>query len=129
MTYDPEFERLWKVWPNHVAKLPAFKAWKKHVSEDIREKLIDHVIERTRFDAQWQKGYVPHLATFINQARWEDDYKRVASARYHPRYTEPEKELPAWQQKGFNSAEDYERVRDGARDRALEELRMRGVLH
>lgn len=129
MTYDPEFERLWKVWPNHVAKLPAFKAWKKHVPEDIREKLIDHVIERTRFDAQWQKGYVPHLATFINQARWEDDYKRVASARYHPRYTEPEKELPAWQQRGFASEAAFEAAREEGRARMREDLKRAGLLH
>lgn len=120
--YDTDFERLWREYPNKANKLGAFKAWQKHIASEDREELLQHIVERSRYDAQWQRGYIPHLQSFINGARWEDDYKRIPSARYSPKYTEPVSQ-PAWIERGYESPEAYEEARRAAGSSALESLR------
>lgn len=85
--YPYQFERLWRVYPLKVQKLPAFKAFEKlKLSDPEVDELILHVEERKRCDLQWLKdgkgrSFIPHLATFLNQRRWEDEYRRT---RRHP---------------------------------------------
>lgn len=104
--YPPEFERLWKAHPVGVKK-PAYDAWKKlRLTADETLELVAHLDRRHREDAKWIEGkYVPHLATFLNQRRWEDDYKTVRSAGFGARANRSQGE--GWRALGFESFEDY----------------------
>lgn len=124
--YPPAFEALWREYPNKAKKWDAFKAWEKRVPEGDREELLQHVIERARFDVQWHRGYVPHLMSFINGARWEDDYKRIASARFHPKFS-GEQEIPSWKAHGFDSPEAYQDYKERNVERIS--AMVRGALH
>jgi len=67
------FEEFWKAYPRKAGKDAARKAWKKK-----RPDLITclEAIKRQQDSDQWQKDggqFIPHPATWINQARWEDE--------------------------------------------------------
>lgn len=75
--YTKLFEQFWKAYPRRTAKLPAFKAWEKHVDESDAfqpKQIIGDIEKRTRLK-YWPMDMtkVPHAATWINQARWEDE--------------------------------------------------------
>jgi len=102
--YPQEFERLWKAHPVGVKK-PAFDAWRKLklTSEETRE-LTEYLIARHRDDRKWIEGvFVPHLTTFLNQRRWEDEYERVR----RPRETTSTVTQELWQKMGYASEADY----------------------
>ena len=94
-----EFELLWGVFPNKSNKLGGFKAWQKHIKPEDREELFDHVRQRASDDARWASGFIPHLQSFINGARWEDDYPRIDKRtkfdkRYYDQETEEQPHAP-----------------------------------
>lgn len=120
-SYPPAFESLWREYPNKANKLGAFKAWEKHVAEGDREELLQHVIERARFDAQWQRGFIPHLQSFINGARWEDDYKRIPKPRYHPSFNQ-EAGLSPWEERGITEGQ-WREICNQQKDEAMRQLR------
>ena len=72
---DGEREKLWiKFWtayPKKEAKQAALKAWKKLKSEDT-VKLFSGLARAMTSD-QWQRGIIPHPATWLNGRRWEDE--------------------------------------------------------
>ncbi len=68
--YSKEFTELWNTYPIKQGKLVAYKAWKK--VKEPTSKLIEAVNKQKTWD-QWEKGYIPHLATWLNQGRWEDE--------------------------------------------------------
>jgi len=75
--YTPQFETFWKVYPRKTAKIVAFKAWVKHgIDNDaFLPKQIGQDVEK-RIRLKWFSNdheKVPHAATGINQARWEDE--------------------------------------------------------
>ena len=72
-SYKKEFLDLWEVYPEKKGKLAAYKAWQK-VKVPTQE-LIRAVNKQKTWD-QWEKGYIPHLATWLNQGRWEDEDKK-----------------------------------------------------
>jgi hypothetical protein len=81
--YSYHFNRFWAEYPIKVGKGAAWKAWQKLVKgEDeaaFADMLVLHLTERKKRDAKWLEGkYVPQPATFLNQGRWDDEYKRVS---------------------------------------------------
>ena len=76
--YPREFERVWNEHPVGVKKA-AFDAWKKQkFTAEENDELILYLHRRHKDDRKWvERKYVPHLASFLNQRRWEDDYERV----------------------------------------------------
>ena len=81
--YPYDFERLWRHYPNQAGKFPAYKAFQKlKLSADDVDTLVAHVEKRCKEDLKWigdhnGKKYIPMMATFLNQHRWEDDYPRA----------------------------------------------------
>ena len=116
--YGIRFERLWKEYPRKVAKGAAFKAFEKlNLSDEDVEELVEHVMLRCRVDAKWVEGkYIPHLATFLNQHRWNDEYQRIKRTAPSHRDFQPEPEP-------FSQPASEATVRA-----ALEEAK-RGLLH
>lgn len=68
--YDPDFIFLWENYPRKQAKPAAYKAWKKH--KPSTEKILA-ALEWQKLTDQWANGIIPHLATYINQGRWNDE--------------------------------------------------------
>ncbi len=72
-TYSPEFERAWIVYPRKVGKPKASSTWKK------MHPPIDAVLSALKWQvaqSQWVKDggeFIPHMATWLNQRRWEDE--------------------------------------------------------
>jgi hypothetical protein len=65
------FQRFWHVYPRKTAKPRAQKAWNKLKPDDaLAEKLIADVGPRW---AGYEKGAIPHPATYLNEGRWEDE--------------------------------------------------------
>jgi len=79
INYPYDFQRLWSAYPLKVGKGAALRAFEKLKpdSEDVDE-LILHLEERKKYDAKWVEGkYIPHLSSWLNGHRWEDEYQRV----------------------------------------------------
>lgn len=76
---DVGFDQFWQVYPKHVAKLDAMKAWKK-ISPD--SSLLADILTALKWQTKqpgWQERvggvlvYVPHPATWLRAGRWMDD--------------------------------------------------------
>ncbi len=74
--YSSEFERAWSQYPRKVGKGAAWKAWQAlHISPQLAELIIAKVT-LYKGTKQWQKEggqFIPHMATFLNQRRFDDD--------------------------------------------------------
>lgn len=85
---DVDFEKFWKVYPKHISKQEAKKAFLKAIKKVDLDVLINAVKKQSMW-VQWQKdnhAFVPHASTWLNQGRWEDEEK-VAEGQpeeHHP---------------------------------------------
>ena len=86
--YTREFEEFWDRYPKKVGKGDAFRAWKKiNPGSELRAKILWAVDQQKRSE-QWQRDrgqYVPNPATWLNQARWDDEPEAGAQATAPPR--------------------------------------------
>lgn len=76
---EAEFGLFWTAYPRKTAKQAARKAFAKAV----KVVNIDAMLAAVRAHAasrQWRDGVIPHAATWLNQARWDDDMKIPRSA-------------------------------------------------
>ena len=77
------FLQIWGRYPRKIGKGAAEKAYQKiHPGQELLETILQKIAAAER-TAQWQKDggeFIPHLATWLNQRRWEDDYPEPAPA-------------------------------------------------
>ncbi len=77
--YSAEFEAAWSAYPRKVGKGAAWKAWQKcEIPADICDR-----IKWRKLDDDWQRDggrFVPHMATWLNRAGWEDEGCKVVHA-------------------------------------------------
>lgn len=75
---DEGFAEFWARYPRKVGKGAALKSWRRHrPSRALREKIMAALEAAVRCD-QWLKDggqYIPNPATWLNQERWDDEYK------------------------------------------------------
>lgn len=73
---DPLFLRFWEAYPRKVGKGAAANAWKKLGNPaEVLEQILSALEWQTK-SPDWTKDggqYVPHPATYLNQARWLDE--------------------------------------------------------
>ncbi|MBM3913914.1 MAG: hypothetical protein FJ351_05650 [Sphingomonadales bacterium] len=62
------FAQFWELYPRKTSKQLASKAFAK-LSDDNQQKAIANI---ARLYANTETQFVPHAATYLNQARWED---------------------------------------------------------
>jgi hypothetical protein len=62
------FEQFWATYPRKTSKQLASKAFAK-LSDENQQKAIANI---ARLYANTEVQFVPHAATYLNQARWED---------------------------------------------------------
>lgn len=70
-----EFDRLWESFPKKVGKKAAQKAFQNARDRPNIDDLIAS-IQRQALSPQWTKDggqFIPHLATWLNQGRWDDE--------------------------------------------------------
>ena len=74
------FDRFWSAYPRKTAKRDAERAFRRldPGPEQLDEMLS--AIARQRLWSQWQQGYIPHPATWINGKRWQDEEPQRHSA-------------------------------------------------
>ncbi len=95
-----EFEQWWKEYPKKTGKLAARAAWDK--ASPPFEKCMA-TLAWQRKSVQWQSGYTPNPATWINQGRWDDEPPTDLRSKGYS-----EQEI-----RGMSVAEEF--VRDGYR--------------
>lgn len=90
-----KFDSFWLVYPKKKSKAEALESWKKVVTtEELADLIISHTENRAKTDIEWIKDggmYVPNGSTFLNQRRWEDEY------RVTPAHGIPSLPSPRWQ--------------------------------
>lgn len=81
------FKAFWKAYPRKSGKGSAEKSWLKIAPN---QQLFDEImaaLEAAKRCEQWQKDngqFIPYPATWLNQKRWEDDYRVPAVGRNKP---------------------------------------------
>jgi uncharacterized protein YdaU (DUF1376 family) len=79
---NKEFETVWPLYPRHVGKGAANKAWHKarqSASDETLRDAIERLAQQHRGD---EARYIPHMATWLNQTRWLDGDPEEASNGY-----------------------------------------------
>ena len=84
--YPADFNILWAAWPTKPTgrskKAPSYKAYAKakkelgFTQEDL-DFILRDITERSRTDAKWAEGFVPMMATYLNQRWWNESYHRI----------------------------------------------------
>jgi hypothetical protein len=67
---DDGFNEFWRVYPKKVGKDKALLAWRK------KKPKIDDVLTAISWQKnseQWEKGFIPNPATYLNEGRWQDE--------------------------------------------------------
>ena len=79
--WKPErFAGLWTYYPRHTSKQAAAKAWDRLKPSDELIAEIGRALRRQKAWDEWQRGIgIPHLATYLNQRRWEDELTEPAA--------------------------------------------------
>jgi hypothetical protein len=77
---ENEFEVFWKNYPTKKGKGKAQESFKKAIKKTTLEKMLDSV-EKMKLEKQKKEEAkvfapeFPHPATWLNQERWQDEYK------------------------------------------------------
>lgn len=85
------FDDFWSIYPRHVNKTTAMRAWGKLKADDSLTDTILKDIKR-RLDSEWKDAdiqFIPHPSTYLNQRRWEDESPSEKPAQIRPKYTRP----------------------------------------
>lgn len=76
LVHDEGFDRFWAIYPKHVAKKDALKAWEKlRPSPALIERILA-AVEWQRQTPKWLKDggeFAPYPATWLRSERWEDE--------------------------------------------------------
>ena len=67
---NDDFDIFWKEYPNKSGKAQALKAWNK-VKPNLS--IIQEALSWQIKSKQWSAGFIPMAATYLNNARWEDE--------------------------------------------------------
>ena len=73
------FESFWSVYPRKVGKAQARKSWDKlKLNDDTVKMIAENIALRIKY-GEWSdanKTFIPHAATYLNNARWEDEVEQ-----------------------------------------------------
>lgn len=73
---DPGFVSFWKAYPRKVGKGAAWKAWNKIRPSQHMANTIVHSVRAHTYTEEWRKDdgrFIPNPATYLNQARYDDE--------------------------------------------------------
>lgn len=84
--WKPErFDGLWKYYPRGENKQAAIRAWDRlRPSDELIDKMAV-ALKRQMQSRDWREGIgIPHLSTWLNNARWEEAFETRAPAGPDP---------------------------------------------
>ena len=69
-----DFDLIWATYPRKAAKAFARKVWAKlNPTSELAQKILG-AIQSWKESGVWEdQRYIPHLATWLNGERWEDE--------------------------------------------------------
>jgi hypothetical protein len=67
------FVEFWSQYQPKKGKGAALRAWQKQGCAAFAPKVMATLERMQREDAQWQSGYIPHAATWLNAGGWDDE--------------------------------------------------------
>lgn len=72
---SPGFEDFWRAWPRKVARRAAERAWRRlRPDAALTARILEAVrVQAARVWAGKDLEFIPHAATWLHQARWEDE--------------------------------------------------------
>ena len=82
---DELFNQLWATYPKKVGKSLAHKAFQKIKPDQQLFDTMIKAIEVQKRSRGWKKEngqFIPHLSTWLNQARWEDELEPTINPGY-----------------------------------------------
>jgi hypothetical protein len=86
------FGQFWAIYPRKTNKQSALKAFAKLKDED-QQKAISNI---TRLYSETPVQFIPHAATYINQARWEDEAIKRTNTFANPLNSNDDEPLPSF---------------------------------
>lgn len=78
----PDFADFWTLYPRHIAKKDAARAWSKLTDAQRVDALVGAVAWR-RVWATKDPEFIPHPATWLNGWRWEDEIPQGVTGPTH----------------------------------------------
>jgi uncharacterized protein YdaU (DUF1376 family) len=111
-----DFITFWQSYPRKTGKRLAWEAWKNIDCPQLQVILVS--IRKARQSPDWQKergAFIPHPATWLNQARWEDegmDYAALAGKRDTGHSSAQERPIQVDEQDALSWLEDNYSVSD-----------------
>ena len=82
-TADGAFAKFWDLYPRKTARKKALDAFKRSRIENGLLETVLKSVEGHKATEQWQRGVIPHAATWLNQRRWEDQPAEGATRQGH----------------------------------------------
>lgn len=82
------FVRFWKLYPRKVGKAAAEKVWKKLKVTPVLFTRLAEALARQVVSEDWTRDggrYIPHLATWLNGKRWEDEVITPSNVHHLPK--------------------------------------------
>lgn len=85
---DAGFDMLWQQYPRHTARKKALEAYQRiGPSAELLDEMLAAVAWQRKLKS-WVDGFVPHLSTWLNGKRWEDQPPAPTQHRHEtPRQT------------------------------------------
>lgn len=72
-TPPQDFDKLWNEYGKKVGKAPALRSWKR-LSKKERNLVTEHIVKYLENHRTADKlKFLPHLSTYLNQRRWEEE--------------------------------------------------------
>lgn len=78
---DDGFDAVWKAWPRKVKKVTAESAWKRLSRADRDAVLAAIPAHANGYRQHVEPQFVPHLSSWLNQRRWEEDPPQPPTVR------------------------------------------------
>lgn len=92
------FDLFWDAYPRHTAKPVAQKSYNKIIwSNKDKQAIHDKIMQGVQYlvdDIKAQiikKDYIPHASTWLNQERWQDEYRWPLYTKHHKHINKPTK--------------------------------------
>lgn len=112
------FDAVWTEYPRRIAKEKARQAWIKLAPDPDLQQQIRAAIEAQRVSEEWQKDggrYVPHLSTWLNGRRWEDEIPASNGKADPPKIARADEKFFYLEDGSFMPKDTYRRRYPGAK--------------
>lgn len=90
------FDEFWKSYPMRKQnKKGCLAKWKKNKLHLIADQILQNVIDRSKHDGNWLRGFAPSTSTYLNQERWDDDWSKENGKTQQQQWAEEVAEIDA----------------------------------